>query len=403
MRNYQSTLELLIVMFSILIILLIDNNALAEPIFNDPAVKYEIIAEGLENPTGIVFVNNDILIIEKEGNIRLLANQHLDEKPIHEFSVNAKSERGLLGIETDGSNIFVYLTETANDDSLRNRVYKYSWNGNDLTNQQLLLDLPAIPGPNHDGGKLVLEKRNNNSAISDNLYVVIGDLNHRGILQNIKSNDKPDDTGVILRINSKDGSAIETNPFYINSDTSKYFAYGIRNSFGITIDPITGTLWETENGPSEYDEINIVKAGFNSGWLQLMGPMSRSDNSINDLQVLPNSFYSDPQLSWRESVALTDIAFINSSQLGEQYLYKMMVGDYNQGNLYILSLNEKRDNILLDLTNKDLLDKVIDNDVEADSIKFGSGFGSITDIENGPDGLLYVLSFNDGKLYKIYK
>jgi len=390
-------------MFSILIILLIDNNALAEPIFNDPAVKYEIIAEGLENPTGIVFVNNDILIIEKEGNLRLLSNQHLDEKPIHEFSVNAKSERGLLGIETDGSNIFVYLTETANDDSLRNRVYKYSWNGNDLTNQQLLLDLPAIPGPNHDGGKLVLEKRNNNSAISDNLYVVIGDLNHRGILQNIKSNDKPDDTGVILRINSKDGSAIETNPFYINSDTSKYFAYGIRNSFGITIDPITGTLWETENGPSEYDEINIVKAGFNSGWLQLMGPMSRSDNSINDLQVLPNSFYSDPQLSWRESVALTDIAFINSSQLGEQYLYKMMVGDYNQGNLYILSLNEKRDNILLDLTNKDLLDKVIDNDVEADSIKFGSGFGSITDIENGPDGLLYVLSFNDGKLYKIYK
>jgi len=390
-------------MFSILIILLIDNNALAEPIFNDPAVKYEIIAEGLENPTGIVFVNNDILIIEKEGNLRLLSNQHLDEKPIHEFSVNAKSERGLLGIETDGSNIFVYLTETANDDSLRNRVYKYSWNGNDLTNQQLLLDLPAIPGPNHDGGKLVLEKRNNNSAISDNLYVVIGDLNHRGILQNIKSNDKPDDTGVILRINSKDGSAIETNPFYINSDTSKYFAYGIRNSFGITIDPITGTLWETENGPSEYDEINIVKAGFNSGWLQLMGPMSRSDNSINDLQVLPNSFYSDPQLSWRESVALTDIAFINSSQLGEQYLYKMMVGDYNQGNLYILSLNEKRDNILLDLTNKNLLDKVIDNDVEADSIKFGSGFGSITDIENGPDGLLYVLSFNDGKLYKIYK
>ena len=403
MRNYQSTLELLIVMFSILIILLIDNNALAEPIFNDPAVKYEIIAEGLENPTGIVFVNNDILIIEKEGNLRLLSNQHLDEKPIHEFSVNAKSERGLLGIETDGSNIFVYLTETANDDSLRNRVYKYSWNGNDLTNQQLLLDLPAIPGPNHDGGKLVLEKRNNNSAISDNLYVVIGDLNHRGILQNIKSNDKPDDTGVILRINSKDGSAIETNPFYINSDTSKYFAYGIRNSFGITIDPITGTLWETENGPSEYDEINIVKAGFNSGWLQLMGPMSRSDNSINDLQVLPNSFYSDPQLSWRESVALTDIAFINSSQLGEQYLHKMMVGDYNQGNLYILSLNEKRDNILLDLTNKNLLDKVIDNDVEADSIKFGSGFGSITDIENGPDGLLYVLSFNDGKLYKIYK
>jgi len=375
---------------------------LAEPIFNDPTLKYDIIAEGLENPTGIVFVNDDILIIEKEGHLRLLSNQQLDEKPIHEFFVDAKSERGLLGIETDNKHIFVYLTEITNDDSLRNRVYKYSWNGNDLTNQQILLDLPALPGPNHDGGKLVLE-RSNNSAISDNLYVVIGDLNHRGVLQNINSNDKPDDTGVILRINSKDGTAIETNPFYSNSDTSKYFAYGIRNSFGITIDPITGTLWETENGPSEYDEINIVKPGFNSGWLQFMGPMSRSDNSINDLHALPNSFYSDPQLSWREPVALTDIEFLNSSKLGEQYLHKMIVGDYNQGNLYLFSLNEKRDSILLDATNKDLLDKVVDNDGEADSIRFGTGFGSITDIEVGPDGLLYVLSFNDGVLYKIYK
>jgi len=390
-------------MFSILIILLIDNNALAEPLFNDPTLKYEIIAEGLMNPTGIVFINNDILIAEKEGNIRLLSNQQLDEKPIHEFSVNTKSERGLLGIETDGSDIFVYLTEITNDDSLRNKVYKFLWNGNELTNQQLLLDLPALPGPNHDGGKLVLEK-SNKSAINNNLYVVIGDLNHRGILQNINSNNKPDDTGIILRINSKDGSAIENNPFYSNSDTSKYFAYGIRNSFGITIDPLTGTLWQTENGPGEYDEINIVKPGFNSGWVQFMGPMSSSDNTLNDLQVMPNSFYADPQLSWKDPVALTDIEFLNSSKLGQQYLYKMIVGDYNEGNLYILSLNEKRDNILIDTTtNKDLIDKVIDNNEEYNSIIFGTGFGSITDLETGPDGFLYVLSFNDGILYKIYK
>jgi hypothetical protein len=80
----------------------------------------------------------------------------------------------------------------------------------------------------------------------------------------------------------------------------------------------------------------------------------------------------------------------------------MIVGDYNEGNIYILSLNEKRDNILLDTTNKGLLDKVIDNNEEDDSIMFGTGFDSITDIEIGPDGFLYVLSFNDGILYKIY-
>ena len=74
-----------------------------------------------------------------------------------------------------------------------------------------------------------------------------------------------------MRIDSEVGSAVDTNPFYSHPDTSKYFAYGIRNSFGITLDPVTGTLWQTENRPSEYDEINRVKPSFNSGWIQANG------------------------------------------------------------------------------------------------------------------------------------
>ena len=68
----------------------------------------------------------------------------------------------------------------------------------------MLIDLPALPGPNHNGGKLVLEK-NSTFSNNDNLYVIIGDLNHRGILQNLDSRDKPDNTGIILKINSEDG------------------------------------------------------------------------------------------------------------------------------------------------------------------------------------------------------
>jgi glucose/arabinose dehydrogenase len=358
--------------------------------------------EGLSDPTGLVFVDNDILIIEKEGKILLLSDQQLAENPIHEFDVNTKSERGLLGIEYNGRNIFVYLTEISNGDILKNRVYKFLWNGNKLTNQKLLIDLPALPGPNHNGGKLVLEK-NSNSSNNDNLYVIIGDLNHRGILQNLDSRDKPDDTGVILKINSEDGSALETNPFSSNPNTAKYFAYGIRNSFGITIDPLTGTIWETENGPSQYDEVNIVKPGFNSGWIQVMGPIAQSKTNLEDLQMLPNSIYLDPQLSWRDPVALTDIEFMNTTKLGEKYYNMLLIGDYNQGNIYIVSLDNKRENIFLDQSNKNLLDKVIDDDDEANSLIFGSGFGGISDIEIGPDGYLYVLSFKDGKLYMIYK
>ena len=51
----------------------------------------------------------------------------------------------------------------------------------------------------------------------------------------------------------------------------KYYAYGIRNSFGIGFDPLTGNLWDTENGQSKHDEINLVKPGFNSGWEAIQG------------------------------------------------------------------------------------------------------------------------------------
>ncbi len=197
MRHYDYLIGSIFHIFFFLSISLIAKNISAEPVFTDLNIKFEVIVEGLENRTGMAFVNNYILIIEKEGNLQLISNQSVEKQQIHQFSVDDKNERGLLGIETDGKNIFLFLTEIANDNFLRNRVYKFSLNGYELNNKHLLLDLPALPGPNHNGGKLVLEKIINSNA-SDNLFVVIGDLNHRGILQNIDSKDKPDDTVLYL-------------------------------------------------------------------------------------------------------------------------------------------------------------------------------------------------------------
>jgi aldose sugar dehydrogenase len=63
----------------------------------------------------------------------------------------------------------------------------------------------------------------------------------------------------------EDGAAPTDNSFFDsnvngggNNELSKYFAYGIRNSFGLTVDPLTGTLWMTENGPKKYDEIILL-------------------------------------------------------------------------------------------------------------------------------------------------
>jgi len=402
----------------------IDNVIAQEPTLNDPNLKVETIVEGLSWPTSMAFIdNNNILVLEKEkGTVRLVSNGILQEEPVLKVNVNSISERGLLGIAVlDQDSVFLYYTESSNNNGnepLRNKVYKYQWNDEKLVNPTLILDLPAIPGPNHDGGKLKIGPDNY-------LYAVIGDLNHVGKLQNIVDGQEPDDTSVILRVNPDDGSPAPDNPF-ANSEIrdnnqlllNKYYAYGIRNSFGITFDPVTGILWDTENGPNQYDELNLVNPGFNSGWRQVMGPISQSGITEEDLVNFPNSKYADPVFSWLPSLGITDIEFLNSSKLGDKYTNNIFVGDIGyktNGNLYYFKVNEERTGIKFVIddsingggNNQDrLLDKVADNEEEISSISLGTNFGGITDIETGLDGFLYILTLDigsngEGKIYRI--
>src|ERR671922_1315131 len=198
----------------------------AQPSLSDTALNVEAVVEGLSSPTSMIFLgDNNILVLEKEGSVRLISNGVLQEEPILQVPVNAENERGLLGIAAneDNNSVFLYYTEA---DPLRNRVYSYQWNGQSLVNPTLILDLPAEPGPNHDGGKIVI-------GPDGYLYAVIGDLNHDGQLQNFPDGPPPDDTGVIFRVNPEDGSPASGNPFTSSSDgdelLSKYYAYGIRN------------------------------------------------------------------------------------------------------------------------------------------------------------------------------
>ena len=397
-----------------------DNNIYyiiaQEPTLKDPNLQVETIVEGLSWPTSMAFIdNNNILVLEKEkGTVRLVSNGILQETPVLEVDVNSRSERGLLGIAIiNNDTVFLYYTESSQDgDQLRNRVYKYQWNDEErlLVNPTLILDLPAFPGPNHDGGKLTIGPDNY-------LYGVIGDLNHMGKLQNIVNGPDPDDTGVIFRVNPEDGSPAPDNPFINNNDElsslNKYYAYGIRNSFGIAFDPVTNILWDTENGPSEYDEVNVVKPGFNSGWRQVMGPISTSGITEDELVNFPNSKYADPVFSWLPSIGITDIEFLNSAKLGNKYVNNIFVGDIGDltnGYLYYFEVNEDRTGIKFDSNSSSsqtgLTDLVADNEQEMSAISLGTDFGGITDIETGPDGFLYILTLDresdgEGKIYRI--
>jgi len=132
---------------------------------------------------------------------------------------------------------------------------------------------------------------------------------------------------VIFRLND-DGSTPSDNPFFAQGgNVARYYAYGIRNSFGMTFDPVTDKLWMTENGPNSYDEINMVDPGFNSGWNKIMGPDSRDPQNVSDLFSLTGSHYSDPKFSWLKTVGPTGIVFLNSTELGAQYQFDLFVGD----------------------------------------------------------------------------
>jgi glucose/arabinose dehydrogenase len=357
------------------------------PVLHDGRLSLELVAEELNFPTSMRFLDDgSILVLEKNnGQVRVvLDGKILEDSPI-QLEVANGAEQGLLGIaiwdeKNDTPSVFLYLTENY-EGTTRNLVYKYVYDKNEKTlgNKTLLLDLPAEPGPFHNGGKISIGPHDGY------IYAVIGDVSSGGyMLDNQKGGKPPNDRSVILRVNRDTGKAVEDNPFYNYTGEMeklrRYYAYGIRNSFGMDFDPVTGKLWITENGDDVYDEINIIQPGFNSGWHKIMGPFGRTN--------------------------VTDIEFFNSTELGDKYKDNIFVGDINNGNLYFFEVNGERtgmtfhDSRLLDL----VADPVEDSEAsELSSLILGEGFEGITDIETGPDGLLYILTYQDGKIYRIVK
>ena len=385
------------------------------PMLHDDMLAVQLVTEGLDSPTSMRFLDDGtIIVLEKNsGQVRVVLDGKLMEEPALQAKVATGAEQGLLGIaiwngENDTASVFLYLTENYEGNS-RNLVYRYIYDKYEkiLENKTLVLDLPGEPGPFHNGGKIAIGPHDGY------LYAVIGDVSSGGgMLDNQIPGRPPEDKSVILRVDRDTGTPVRNNPFYnkYTGDLEKlqrYYAYGIRNSFGMDFEPVTGKLWITENGDHSYDEINIVDPGFNSGWHKIMGPIGRTNVTVeNDLNMLDGAKYEDPIFSWYAPVGVTDIEFLHSTKLGDKYDDNIFVGDINNGNLYLFEVNGNRTGMMFQ--DSRLLDLVADpvkegENSELSSIILGEGFGQITDIETGPDGLLYILTYEDGKIYRIAK
>ncbi|HYR90701.1 MAG TPA: PQQ-dependent sugar dehydrogenase [Terriglobia bacterium] len=388
---------------------------------------------------------------------------------------------------------------------LGNRVDRFVWNGSTLTFERNLIMLHAFQADagqplrgNHNGGVIVFERRerdeeddndkdededqdkgkdNRRDVKGENdedekarLFIIIGDNGRRGQLQNLLNGPfgpgipddqfggpRPDNahlTGVILRLND-DGTTPRANPFFkfgaqlggeVGANIQKIYAYGIRNSFGLAVDPHTGNLWNEENGDDSFDEINRITAGQNNGWVQVMGPISRvaqfkaietdtaphppfapagyfglqqirwpptniagtPAEAASRLVMLPGAHYSDPEFSWKFAIAPAAIGFLDSRALGREYEGDLFVGasrpSLDDG--YLLRFKLKGDRRSLSFSDPRLADRVADNSskfdpTESETLRFGAGFGVATDIQTGPNGNLFVVSLSDGQVYEI--
>jgi len=426
------------------------------PTLTDPNLRVEIVASGLSYPTTMAFVGkDDILILEKmNGTIKRIVNGSLLEEPVLDLKVANKIERGLLGIDVanqtlnnatgERTYVYIFYTQSLKDGNdicsgatncdektnpLGNRVYRYEWTGNELINPNLILDIPVGPGADHNGGVLKIGPDGNIYTLSgdgDSCWEIefcTGNFEESTVnaeSSNVPTGHPPDGRGGILRITPfgepiLGGENKSTGVLADHSPLNKYFAYGIRNGFGLAFDPISNKLWDTENGPGYGDEINLVEAGFNSGWLRVQGWWPVEDAQPlppergyfgKEMVIIPNNLetfankgrYSSPEFAWNMSVGVTAIEFLKNDTLGSQYQNDLFAADYNNDYLYNFNLIEDRTK--LDLGGV-LTDKVANNNKELDDLVFGKGFGVATDIREGPDGYLYVLSHIYGNLYRI--
>lgn len=353
-----------------------------------------------------------------------------------------------------------------------NRVDRFVWDGTNLTYDRNLIKLHAFqndgaPAPAEQGDSAQTPAGNHNAGIirfgpDGKLYVVIGDNGRRGQLQNLAQGPTPpsqDDqfggpqpdnnhfTGVIIRLND-DGTTPTDNPFFsagasiggeVGANVQKIFAYGLRNTFGMAFDPISGSLWDEQNGDDTFDEINRVEPGMNGGWVQVMGPLSRINqfktievtrppgtlqqfrwppSNIADtpeeaqsrLFMLPGAHYKDPEFSWKFSVAPAAIGFMSGRGLGPQYEGDLFVGAsrLTLAGGYLMHFNLTGNRRKIGVDDPRLDDRVADNtnkfDVtESESLIIGRDFGVGTDIHTGPNGNLFVVSLSNGAVYEVFR
>ena len=276
--------------------------------------RVEVVLDGLEFPTGIAFSPDGTLMYvnERAGRVRVVESGELRPQPLATIPTTTDGETGLLGIDVapDGSELYVFATDPEGG---TNRVLTVPSEGGA---PDVLVDgLPA--SLYHNGGGIAVDE--------DGLILV-----SNGEVHDSSNAQDPSTLGGKIYRFTPDGAPAAGNPF------GPSIALGLRNPYGMTLDPVTGDAFVTENGPTFDDEVNRIRVGGNYGWPEVLG---------RDDEASPSGpgEYHDPLFVHEEIVVPTGIAVADPAEATGDVAGDVFYGTYGEPAIHRIELDDARE------------------------------------------------------------
>lgn len=331
---------------------------------NNSKVSYELVTGGLQNPWGMAFLpNGDILVTEKSGAIKIVRDGKLLDQEISGVpEVYDKGQGGLLDIELHpnfNQNKWVYLSYASTEGSGsggNTAIARFELQGTRLTNKKVLYKAtPNTTKGQHFGSRLAFDAQGY-------LYFTVGDRGNR----DVNPQNTSLDGGKVYRI-TDDGAIPDDNPFANQSNAKQaVYSYGHRNPQGLAVQPQTGKVWEHEHGPKGGDEVNLIQKGKNYGWPVISYGVNYSGTKFTDLTAKEGM--EQPVVYWVPSIAPCGMTFVSGDR------YPGWDGDLIVGSLkfgYLVHAKVQGDQIV-------------------SQERIAEGIGRVRNVEQGPDGYIYV-------------